>query len=69
MNTRSSLPFTERLLLYRRRAGLTQAQLASSIGCALGTLIAWERGDRSPRVDQLEALARALEVATQDLLA
>ncbi len=32
----------------RRRAGLTQSELAASMGTAQSTIVRWERGERSP---------------------
>lgn len=47
----------------RTRLGLTQAQLAGRLGCALSTVTMWEQGHRSPdslRSDALDALDQPL---------
>ena len=36
----------------RVNAGLTQKQVAKAIGVCVNTLIKWERGEKSPRVEQ-----------------
>lgn len=52
------------LLLARRRAGLTQAELARRAGIPRSVLNAYERGRRQPGVD---SLARILDAAGSSL--
>lgn len=53
----------------RERAGLTQHELARNVGVAGGERISrWELGTSTPRAAVLHRLAKALGVATQDLL-
>jgi len=64
----SSKLLGERIAACRGRRSLTQAQLADAIGVSRATVIAFEKGERRPRSDVLMAIARALEVAVNDLL-
>ena len=50
----------ERLRRYRVACGLTQAALGAQIGVTRQTVAAWEGGVRSPTVQQLLAVSRAL---------
>ena len=44
----------------RRRAGLTQAELASRVGTSQATLSAYENGHKQPSVETLGRTARSL---------
>lgn len=46
----------------RKKAGLTQKELAEKAGTAAGTIQQYERGIRQPRIKQIEQIAKALEV-------
>ena len=60
--------FGNRLKALRKKSGLTQEQLADCTGYSLMTIRRWEWGERSPRVDEVKALAKALGVCEADLL-
>ena len=60
--------FGNRLRALRKKAGLTQEQLADNTGFSLMTIRRWEWGERSPRVEEVKALAKALNVSEADLL-
>ena len=60
--------FGARLKALRKKAGLTQSQLADKIGVSLLTLFRWEKNERQPRVEDVKALAKALGVSEADLL-
>lgn len=47
----------------RKSRGLTQTQLADTLGTSQGWLSQWERGTRTPSVDWLSRLADALGVS------
>jgi transcriptional regulator with XRE-family HTH domain len=47
------------ILMSRRRAGLTQRELAERLGLRQATIARWERGDRRPSFEDAEAAARA----------
>ena len=61
--------FGERLKLFRKKAGLTQPELAHLIGVHETTIRRWENDDNTtPRLEEIKALAKALRVSEQDLL-
>ena len=60
--------FGERLRTLRKKAGLNQTQLAEAVGVSLLTLFRWEKGERQPRLEEIKALAKALNVPENDLL-
>src|SRR2546421_12785516 len=47
------------VMMARRRAGLTQRQLAERLGLRQATIARWERGDRGVSVDDVEQVAHA----------
>lgn len=53
----------------RRMAGMSQAALSQRAGIDRGTLIRIERGDAAPRMDTVEAIARALNTTPSRLMA
>jgi transcriptional regulator with XRE-family HTH domain len=62
-------PLKEKLREERRRAALTQGELAERAGVGINTIVRIETGEISePRVSTLRKLANALRVETRDLL-
>lgn len=62
-------PLKENLREARRRAALTQGELAEASGVGITTIVRIERGQiEEPRVSTLRKLADALDVAPADLL-
>ena len=62
-------PLKEKLREERRRAALTQRELAERAGVGINTIVRIETGEISePRVSTLRKLANALCVETRDLL-
>lgn len=57
-----------RIAALRRRAGLSQAELAQRLQISASAMGMYEQGRREPAVDTLVALARELEVSTDFLL-
>ena len=53
----------------REDAGLTQGVLAERSAIGRGTLVRIEKGEQSPRFSTLSAVAGALDLAVEDLLA
>jgi len=53
----------ERLKSTRLRAGLTQTEIAKRLGVASSLPGLWERGDKTPSLAKLEALAKLLGVS------
>src|SRR5579862_8500936 len=47
------------ILMARRRAGLTQRELADRLGLRQATIARWERGDRQVGFEEVEAVAGA----------
>lgn len=60
--------FPNRINALRRAAGLTQAQLAQIVGCASMQISNLENGKRELTLHWMRRIARALGVATSDLL-
>lgn len=58
----------ERLRAAREAAGLSRTQLSSRSGVAVRTIARVELENRMPRVERLQALARALGITTADVL-
>jgi transcriptional regulator with XRE-family HTH domain len=59
--------FGTNLFMARRRAGLSQAELAERADLHVTAISLLERGKRSPRLDTLLALLRALETRPEHL--
>lgn len=59
---------SKRILLLRCEKGLTQKRLAENAGIAEITLRQYEAGKRTPRIEQINRLANALEVSVDYLL-
>ncbi|MGK3949805.1 helix-turn-helix transcriptional regulator [Microbacterium sp. K2] len=58
---------SNRIRAHREAAGLTQAELARSIGVTRQTLIAIEQGKYSPSLELAFQIARAFGVGLDDL--
>ena len=59
----------ERLKELRKKAGITQAELAYLIGVHETTIRRWEAGNKgSPNIDEIKKLALALNVTDDELL-
>lgn len=56
-----------RILDLRLAAGLSQDELADVVGVTRRVIGCWERGERAPRMTELNALAKALHVTPNDL--
>lgn len=52
----------------RKKAGLTQTELAKKLGIAQSAVSAWENGEKSPRTAKLMEIAAALSCTVDDLL-
>jgi transcriptional regulator with XRE-family HTH domain len=57
-----------RLQRLRKRAGLSQRELAALVGVAEITVRKWETGKRAPRLMRIKELAKALKCAPAQLL-
>ena len=56
------------LRIARRRAGLTQQELADRLGIWQSGVSTWERGLCVPQITSVARLAQALEIEPSDLL-
>jgi transcriptional regulator with XRE-family HTH domain len=62
-------PLKENLREMRRRAALTQGELADKAGVGITTIVRIETGEiTEPRVSTLRKLAQALDVSPAELL-
>lgn len=52
-------PSAARIRAARHGAGMTQAQLARSIGVSERNIVRWEQGQHTPRIEHLAAVAEA----------
>ena len=60
--------FGERLKKLRKKAGLTQEQLAEMLNINHNSVSRWETDDLTPNARNIKALAKALGVSETDLL-
>lgn len=60
--------FADKLLNVRKSKGVTQAQLAKSLGVSDMAVRTWENGSRSPRTGDLPRIAKVLGVRVYDLM-
>ena len=65
LRTWSPRPSARLLSAARRRSGLGLRELARRAGTSHATLHAYERGDKEPRVDTVERIARAAGFALE----
>ena len=63
-----NLKTAERLLEYRKKAGLSQEELAERIGVSRQAVSKWERAEASPDTDNLIALAEVYGVTLDELI-
>jgi transcriptional regulator with XRE-family HTH domain len=61
--------FGDALKALREKAGLSQSELATRSGLSLRSIQNWEQGHRIPRSQALLALADAVGVSVEQLLA
>lgn len=61
-------PFSERLIEYRRRRGLSQEQLGEAVGVTRQTVSKWELGATTPELDKLIQLAGFFGVSIDALV-
>ena len=65
---RGELILGERIRAARKKKGLTQTELGNAVGVEIKTIHRWEKGERTPRVEELKRLAQALNVNINELL-
>ena len=52
----------------RKKAGLTQSELATAIGVTQKEISRWETGTRTPQVETISNICKALNVSADILL-
>ena len=60
--------FAQRLRELRRQRGLSQTELANAVDVALLTVFRWEKGVRTPRVEEIQKLCDVLGCSESELL-
>lgn len=60
--------FSETLAALRKQRGLTQAELAARLGISKSAVSMYERGNREPELELLEAMADFFHVSVSTLL-
>ena len=60
--------FSERLRTLRKKAGLTQEELAFQVDVHNNTISRWENGVDTPKTDKIKKLASVLHVSEDELL-
>lgn len=58
----------EKLKEVRKKAGLTQVELAEKVGCSQVCVARWENGTHEPTLRMAKALAEALKCKIDDIL-
>ena len=64
----SNVEIGKRLRVARENASITQMKAASLIGVARTTVVAIEKGDREIHIDELQILAKAYNVSSNEIL-
>lgn len=62
------MAFKDNLYFQRTKAGFSQKELAEKCGIAQQTVFSYEIGTKTPRIEVLAALAKALNCTTDELL-
>lgn len=62
------MKLSEKILYYRKKAGLSQEELAGRVGVSRQAVSKWELNTALPDTDKLVPLARALGVSVDELL-
>lgn len=60
--------FAQRLRELRKKAGMSQTDLANAIGVSLLTVFRWENAERQPRLDEIKGLASTFGLSESELL-
>ena len=60
--------FNEKLLLYRKRAKLSQAELSKLLGVSRQSIFKWENSHSYPMLEKIPLLCRTLNVNVSDLI-
>ncbi len=58
----------ENIVKFRKKAKLSQEELAEFMGCARQTISNWELGETSPTAEQVIELSKIFKVSSDELL-
>lgn len=61
-------PFGDNLAKARKKAGLSQEELAEKMGLTRQTISKWETGASAPDVEELQRLCQALSASVEELI-
>lgn len=67
MQTKNRFPPMKRLKIMRISRDMTQAELAEKAGMHRNAIMDYESGKHQPRLDNLQALATALECSIDEI--
>ena len=62
------MTLSEKILCYRKSAGLSQEELAARVGVSRQAVSKWETGESTPELSKVVLLARAFQITTDQLL-
>ena len=62
------MKLNDKIYYLRKRAGMSQEDLASAVGVSRQAVSKWETGESSPDINKLLALSKTFEVTTDWLL-
>ena len=54
---------SEKIMMKRKEAGLSQKELANKVGVSMSTVRRWESGERSPRQSEIEKLVNVFDAS------
>lgn len=62
------MTLSEKILYYRKSAGLSQEELAARVGVSRQAVSKWETGESTPELSKVVLLAKAFHITTDQLL-
>lgn len=62
------MKLSEKIIYYRKRAGMNQEALADQLGVSRQAVSKWETGEAVPELNKVVLLAKAFQVTTDELL-
>ena len=60
--------FSKKLKFYINKNDMTQAELAKRLGVSAQSVTSWCKGDKSPRMDKVDAMCRIFKCRRSDLM-
>ena len=63
------MSISNNIRLYRKRAGITQIDLAKDLEISIATLRRWEAGETTPTGTRINELAKRLNVSPEEIVA